>query len=94
MRLLRRALITITYNLIIYDLELNDKNNLRVLNQIKNIGLSIKFIVLTTRDKHQIESLLGNLNITSIIEKPFRINTIRAITKEALDFEKIKERNR
>lgn len=43
------------------------------------------FIVLSALAKNEIELLLDNLNIFSIIEKPFKSKQVLSSTKEALD---------
>ncbi len=73
----------IPYRLIVFGLEMIDEDSFRLLNRIQNIAPSTNIVILTSRDKNLIEFLLSDLNITSIIEKPFRIDTIKAIAREA-----------
>jgi len=62
-----------------------------VIKKIHEIHPSAKIIILSAYAKHQIEPLLGTVNIFSIIEKPFRSEQIKAIAKKALDSQKLKE---
>lgn len=75
----------IPYSLIFYGLELIDEDSLRILDRVKAIDPSTSLIVLTAREKHKIELLLIDLNLTSIIEKPFQLDTIKAIARESRD---------
>lgn len=72
------------YDLIFADLEINEDNAFEMLNKIKEIQPQTKIIILSALSKDQIGPQLGNLNIFSIIEKPFKSEQIKSIAKEAL----------
>ena len=73
----------IPYSLIFFGLDMIGEDSLRILDQVNTISPSTRLIVLTSREKHQIELLLSDLNVTSIIEKPFRLDSIKAIARES-----------
>ncbi len=74
----------IAYKLIFADLEINDESGIKMLRGAKVFQPDAKIIILSALTKQQIEPKLGNLNIFSIIEKPFRSEQIKTIVKEAL----------
>lgn len=74
------------YDLIIADLNLkvNKEIGIEMLGKIKKAHPSTPMVILSTRAKHQIDLQLSNLNIHSVVEKPFLIEKITAIAKKAL----------
>jgi DNA-binding NtrC family response regulator len=74
----------ITYELIFSDLEINDENGIEMLRTARVSQPEAKIIIISALTRQQIEPKLGNLNIFSIIEKPFRSEQIKTIVKEAL----------
>lgn len=79
------------YNLIFADLGINKENAIEMLGKVKKIQPSTIIIILTSYTRHQVESLVGNLNIFSIIEKPFRVEHISAVAKKVLDLQNSKK---
>lgn len=75
----------IEYNLIFADLEINEENGIEMLRIIGKLQPSTQVIILSALSKTEIEPSLGNLNIFSIIEKPFKGEQIRSIAKEVLN---------
>jgi DNA-binding NtrC family response regulator len=75
----------ITYELIFSDLEINDENGIEMLRKARAFQPESKIIIISALTRQQIEPKLGNLNIFSIIEKPFKSEQIRSIVKKALD---------
>ncbi len=71
------------YSLIIFGLDMIEEDSLRILDQVNKMSPSTRLVVLTSEEKHQIELLLSDLNVTSIIEKPFGLDAIRAIARES-----------
>ncbi len=76
---------TIHYDLIFADLEINEENGFEMLKKIGKLQPSAQVIILSALSKTEIEPSLGNLNIFSIFEKPFKGEQIRSIAKEALN---------
>jgi DNA-binding NtrC family response regulator len=72
------------YNLIFADLEIKEENSTEMLRKITSFQPEAKIIILSALTRQQIESQIGDLNIFSIIEKPFRSEQIKSIVKEAL----------
>lgn len=75
----------ITYELIFADLEISNESGIEMLKNAKIHQPDARIIILSALTKQQIEPRLGNLNIYSIIEKPFKSEQIRTIVKRALD---------
>jgi DNA-binding NtrC family response regulator len=75
----------ITYKLIFADLEISNESGIEMLKNAKIHQPDARIIILSALTKQQIEPRLGNLNIYSIIEKPFKSEQIRTIVKRALD---------
>lgn len=75
----------ITYELIFADLEISDESGIEMLKKAIVFQPDAKIIILSALSEQQIEPRLGNLNIFSIIEKPFKSDQIRSIVKKALD---------
>jgi DNA-binding NtrC family response regulator len=73
----------IPYSLIFFGLDVIKENSLILLDQVNTISPSTRLIVLTCREKHQIELLLSDLDVTSIIEKPFQLDSIKAMARES-----------
>lgn len=73
------------YNLIFFGLGLNDDSDFERLKRIRILQPETKIIVLSALAKNEIELLLDNLNIFSIIEKPFKSEQILSSAQEALD---------
>ncbi len=72
------------YDLIFADLEIKEENSTEMLRKITSFQPEAKIIILSALTKQQMESQIGDLNIFSIIEKPFRSEQIKSIVKEAL----------
>jgi DNA-binding NtrC family response regulator len=75
----------IPYELIFADLEISDESGIEMLKNAIVFQPDAKIIILSALSEQQIEPRLGNLNIFSIIEKPFKSEQIRSIVKKALD---------
>ena len=73
-----------SYDLIFADFEINEENTTEMLQKMTSFQPEAKIIILSALTRQQIESQLDNLNIFSIIEKPFRSEQIKSIVKEAL----------
>ncbi len=71
------------YSLILFSLDMIEEGSLRILDQVNKISPSTRLIILTSREKNQIESLVSDLNVASVIVKPFGLDTIRAIARES-----------
>lgn len=72
------------YHLIFADLEISEENGIEMLKKIRTFQPKTKIIVLSAFTRNQIEAELDNLNIFSIIEKPFKSEQIRTSAREAL----------
>jgi DNA-binding NtrC family response regulator len=72
------------YDLIFTDIEIKDENSTEMLRKMTSFQPETKIIILSAFTRQQMESQLGDLNIFSIIEKPFRSDQIKSIVKEAL----------
>ena len=72
------------YDLIFTDLEINNENSTEMLKKMTSFQPEAKIIILSALTRQQMESQIGDLNIFSIIEKPFRSDQIKSIVKEAL----------
>ncbi len=73
-----------SYDLIFTDLEIKDENSTEMLRKMTSFLPEAKIIILSALTRQQMESQIGDLNIFSIIEKPFRSEQIKSIVKEAL----------
>lgn len=74
----------IHFNLIFADLEINEENGIEMLKKIGEFQPNTQVIILSALSKTEIEPSLGNLNIYSIIDKPFQREQIISIAKKAL----------
>lgn len=72
------------YDLIIADFEVDKETGIHTINRISRTHPSTPLILLSSDTKGQIDLLLPSLNIFSVVEKPFRIEQIRAISIKAL----------
>ena len=72
------------FDLIIADLEINEQNGIEMLKKIKTFKPNTKMIVLSAHSRKKVESLLGDFPVSSIIEKPFRGEQIKAVAEEVL----------
>lgn len=72
------------YNLIFADLEINDDDGIEMLKKTKELQQDSKIIILSALTKQDIEPQLGDLNIFSIVEKPFESKQILSIARDAL----------
>ena len=72
------------YDLIFTDLEIKDENSTEMLRKMTSFQPEAKIIILSALTRQQMESQIGDLNIFSIIEKPFRSEQVKSIVKEAL----------
>jgi DNA-binding NtrC family response regulator len=73
-----------SYDLIFADLEIKDENSTEMLRKMTSFLPEAKIIILSALTRQQMESQIGDLNIFSIIEKPFKSEQIKSIVKEAL----------
>lgn len=76
---------SIPCDLVFVNLETKDENGLEMLRKIASLQPEAKIIILSAFARQQIESQISDLNIFSIIEKPFRSEQIRSIAKQALN---------
>lgn len=76
---------SIPCDLIFVNLETKDENGLEMLRKITSLQPEAKIIILSAFTRQQIESQISDLNIFSIIEKPFRSEQIRSLAKQALN---------
>jgi DNA-binding NtrC family response regulator len=72
------------YDLIFTDLEIKEENSTEMLRKITSLQPEAKIIILSALTRQQMESQVSDLNIFSIIEKPFRSEQIKSFVKEAL----------
>lgn len=79
------------YHLIFADVDLKEKSGIDMLRKICRAQPLTKIVILSTYARDQIEPLLNNLNTFSIVEKPFRPEQIKAIAKEALNLQDVRE---
>jgi DNA-binding NtrC family response regulator len=70
------------YNLIFCDIDIEDENGIEILKKLMIVQPEAKTIILSAHSKNHIEPQLGNLNILSVIEKPFQSEQIRDIIKD------------
>ncbi len=73
------------YNLIFCDIDIDEENGIEILKKLLVVQPEAKTIILSAHSRNQIESQLGNLNILSIIEKPFQSEQIRSIVKDVVE---------
>jgi len=73
------------YNLIFCDIDIEDENGIEMLKKLLVVQPEAKTIILSAHSRNHIEAQLGNLNILSIIEKPFQSEQIRGIVKDIME---------
>lgn len=73
-----------SYHLIFSDVEISNENGLEMLNLMNGLQPNAKIIILSAFPKAKIEPQLKNLKTFSILEKPFRAESIRDRAREAL----------
>ncbi|UCE21027.1 MAG: response regulator [Candidatus Aminicenantes bacterium] len=73
------------YNLIFCDIDVDEENGIEILKKLLVVQPEAKTIILSAHSRNQIEPQLENLNILSIIEKPFQSEQIRSIVKDVLE---------
>lgn len=73
------------YNLIFCDIDIDEENGIEMLKKLLVVQPEAKTIILSAHSRNHIEPQLGNLNILSIIEKPFQSEQIRSIVKDVLE---------
>ena len=79
------------YDLILADLEIDRINSIEMQEIMTGIPRSTKIIILSSFDDYQTETLLGGLNILTVIKKPFSVEEIRESAKKAFKLQNLKE---
>jgi DNA-binding NtrC family response regulator len=72
------------YQIIFADVEISQENGIQMLAKIKEFQPAASMIILSALPKSQIEPLLKNLKVFSIIEKPFNSEDIRDTGRKAI----------
>lgn len=73
-----------SFKIIFADLEIDDENGFEMLQKMTSLQPDAKMIILSALSRTQIEQQLGNIDIFSIVEKPFASEEIKLIAREAL----------
>ena len=81
----------ISYHLIITDLEISEERGIGILKKIKEFQPTAKNIILSAFARNQVESMLGDLTVSSVIEKPFQSEQIKSIARDALAIKNFKK---
>lgn len=76
---------SVPYHLIIADLEIHEENGIDMLKKIKEFRPDVQTIILSAYPKQRILPEFVDLNVFSIIEKPFKSEHLLATAIEALD---------
>lgn len=77
------------YDLILADFETDRLNSIEMQKIMARIPRSTKVIILSSFDNCQTETLLGGLNIQSVIKKPFSVEEIKESAKKAFKVQKL-----
>lgn len=72
------------YDLIITDLGVKRETEINTARKVINTYPSTPMIILSSHGQGQLDAVLSNPNIFSVLEKPFRIEQIRDLSKKAL----------
>jgi DNA-binding NtrC family response regulator len=73
-----------SYDLIFADFELGEEGGIKMIREIRKNQPDSKIVILSAVLKNRIEQNTKDLDIFSIVEKPFKSNELRSITREAL----------
>lgn len=73
------------YQIIFADVEISQESGIQMLAKIREFQPSAHIIILSALPKSQIEPLLKNLKVFSIIEKPFNSEDVRDTGRKAMD---------
>lgn len=72
------------YNLIILDYKLPNKDGIEVLQEIRDLGLSIKAIMVSAYGNTFIKSKAKELGVRQFLDKPFNLNKLLNAVKNTL----------
>ena len=75
----------IPYQLIFADLNIQEDSGIEMVKKIKTFRPDVVTVILSAHPKQKIQPEFGDLNVFSIIEKPFKSEQLLSIAKEALD---------
>lgn len=73
-----------TYDVIITDWSLPDAEGLELLRRVREEGLDIPVIVISSHVRHDILEKASGYNVFRFIGKPFRIEEVRSAVNDAL----------
>jgi DNA-binding NtrC family response regulator len=72
------------YNLMILDYKLPDINGINVLKEVRQIAPSLKVIMISAYGSPSIKSMAKNLGAYRFLDKPFDLNRLVKVVKDAL----------
>ncbi|MBI1938974.1 MAG: response regulator [Ignavibacteriales bacterium] len=72
------------YNLIILDYKLPNKNGIEVLEEIRNMDLSINVIMISAYGNNFIKSKAKEFGVHQFLDKPFNLNKLLNAVKNTL----------
>ncbi|OGF61628.1 MAG: hypothetical protein A2Y62_06500 [Candidatus Fischerbacteria bacterium RBG_13_37_8] len=70
------------YKILFIDVQINETENIHALIKIKELQPALQIVILSAHPANQIKPLLESVNIYAIIEKPFKAEQIKSLTKD------------